>query len=125
MRVSFSGCNLYVRATRITIQHTTLGRMNNLTAIYHSMHSLACRQGAWPIPAETTHPMKASTILISASTPVRERAPFTAIDPRTGAVIDESDLRNLPIGVLAKLTMTGVFMMVVIIRINECMNESK
>ena len=60
--------------------------------------SAACRAGAWPTPAESTLPRMTSS-MSAGSTPARATASRTAIAPSSVTGNDESDPRNLPIGV--------------------------
>jgi hypothetical protein len=68
--------------------------------------STACRQGACPIPADTTFPKKASFGTMFCGSNLL-KAPWMATLPNCGAVRLESDPRNLPIGVLANATITA------------------
>ncbi len=68
--------------------------------------SAAWRAGAWPMPAETTLPMKHSSTW-SGATPARTSASRMAIAPSSGALSDFSAPRNLPVGVRAALRMTA------------------
>ena len=69
--------------------------------------SSACRAGACPTPPWMTLPMMTSWTS-SAGTPARSSAARMATAPSSGAVSGASAPRNLPIGVRAAATMTGV-----------------
>src|SRR5215510_11869540 len=67
---------------------------------------MAWRAGAWPSPPCATLPMKTSSGS-SAFTPARSMAALMAKPPSSGALNDDSEPRNLPIGVRAPLTITA------------------
>src|SRR5690349_3264875 len=67
---------------------------------------MAWRAGAWPSPPCATLPMKTSSGS-SAFTPARSMAALMAKPPSSGALNEDSEPRNLPIGVRAPLTITA------------------
>jgi hypothetical protein len=69
------------------------------------------------MPADTTLPMNASVMLKSFSIPSLAIAPLTAIAPSSGARTEEREPLNLAMGVRAKLTITGLFIMVLLVEI--------
>ena len=63
-----------------TLPTVTAGTVSGMPALI-----IACRAGAWPMPAESTLPMYTSSIW-SALSLARESAPLIAVEPSSGAV---------------------------------------
>src|SRR6476661_7934524 len=93
--------------TALSPEPHTLFTVTALTVAGTPALSIAWRAGAWPTPPCTTLPMMTSLMSLI-GTPERSMAALMAIAPSSGALSDDSAPRNLPIGVRAAETMTGV-----------------